>query len=497
MNARVIVETEPSVPATMSPSAVFLKRIPLDFAREHLVLGIGVDEEGCERLLVPNTGVPPAIVHNVGVRLGVQCRPLEADAEQLAERIDALIEERLSTDPTDTLEESDELDTLEVMAQDEHDLLRTSGRSPIAKLLSSLLLQGVRTTASDLHIQPGAHGAEVRFRVDGLLVSSRELSTDDAEAVVARVKVLAGLDVTERRVPQDGRSAVTVGGKDIDLRISTIPTAHGERLVIRLLDKRSLEFFELTKLGMPGDIQERFAACCAKPSGMVLVCGPTGSGKTTTLYSVLRRVSRPGVNIMTLEDPIEYELAGISQSQTNRKKGINFATGLRHILRQDPDIVMVGEIRDAETATTAVQASLTGHTVLSTLHTNNAPGAVTRLLDLGVEPYLLEATLTGVLSQRLMRRLCTACAGQRDECTACNAVGYKGRLGVYELLVMSQGICALARRGASTAHIQKQAVEEGMVPIRDAAQRLVDHGLTSREELLRVFGAPTDTSDTC
>ncbi len=488
MSEMIESKAPPRIGEDWTPSPRFLERVPLDFAREHLLLGVVGGTDGHQRLLIPEAGVSPALAHNVAVRLGVACRTEECDTERLAEWIDSIIESRNSLDVSPAGDQSPAVEADFDLLEGDRELLRSSGRSPIAKLLATLLLEGVRIYASDMHVQPSAAGAVVRFRVDGLLVSSHDLNREDADAVTARVKVLAGMDVTERRIPQDGRSAVTVGGKDVDLRISTIPTARGERLVIRLLDKRTIEFFEFTRLGMPREIQERFAACCTKPSGMVLVCGPTGSGKTTTLYSVLRRLASPGVNVMTLEDPIEYELDGISQSQTNRKKGITFSTGLRHILRQDPDIVMVGEIRDAETAVTAVQASLTGHTVLSTLHTNDAPGAVTRLLDLGLEPYLLNATLTCVLSQRLLRRVCGLCQGHADGCAQCGQRRYAGRVGVYELLVMSSGIGALLNEGASTSAIRQQATTEGMIGIRDAAERLAHSGVTTTEEVHRVFG---------
>ncbi|MBL0922078.1 MAG: type II/IV secretion system protein, partial [Phycisphaerales bacterium] len=344
---------------------------------------------------------------------------------------------------------------------------------------------GSAHSSSDSAANPVADASVVvRYRVDGALIEAHRLPRRLLDPIVGRVKVMAQMDIAERRLPQDGRAAVTIGGQEIDLRVSSLPTAQGERLVIRLLDKRRTELFDLERLGMPPEARRRFAALCERPHGMILVTGPTGSGKTTTLYSALLRLNRSELNIMTLEDPIEYELPGISQSQINPRKGVTFGSGLRHVLRQDPDVIMVGEIRDAETAKIAVQSALTGHLVFSTLHTNSAASAVTRLVDLGVEPYLINAALTATLAQRLVRTLCADCRGAG--CAECSGKGFRGRLGLYELLVMDARLRELVAGGASASALHEAAVRAGMQTLREGGLAAVANGLTTRSEVDRV-----------
>jgi general secretion pathway protein E len=311
-------------------------------------------------------------------------------------------------------------------------------------------------------------------------------------ALISRLKIMAELDIAEKRLPQDGRISLRIGGRAIDVRVSTLPSAHGERAVLRLLDKGEARF-TLESLGMSGDTLAKFKRLTQQPHGIVLVTGPTGSGKTTTLYAGLGQVDTSTTNVLTVEDPVEYELPGIGQTQVNPKIELTFARALRAILRQDPDVIMIGEIRDFETAQIAIQASLTGHLVLATLHTNDAPSAVTRLTDMGVEPFLLSSSLLGVLAQRLVRKLCTACRKPDDKgrwhpvgCAACGNTGYKGRTGIYELMVADTSVQSLIHSRAAESQLFVAAEKAGMRTMREDGERLVAEGVTSLEELLRV-----------
>ena len=363
------------------------------------------------------------------------------------------------------------------------DLLETSDDAPIIRMLNALLTQAARDGASDIHIEPYERHSSVRFRVDGSLREVVQPNRALHAALISRLKIMADLDIAERRLPQDGRISLRIGTRAVDVRVSTLPSAHGERAVLRLLDKSGGKL-SLEGLGMQGDVLARFQKLIEQPHGIVLVTGPTGSGKTTTLYAALSRLDASRSNIMTVEDPIEYELAGVGQTQVNAKIELTFAKALRAILRQDPDVIMIGEIRDFETAQIAIQASLTGHLVLATLHTNDATSAVTRLTDMGVEPFLLSSSLLGVLAQRLVRKLCVSCHGAG--CTACGQTGYAGRSGVFELLVTDDAIRAQIHNRASEANIRAAALASGMTLMRDDGERLVQLGVTSREELVRV-----------
>ena len=363
------------------------------------------------------------------------------------------------------------------------DLLESAGDAPIIRMLNALLTQAARDGASDIHIEPYERHSSVRFRVDGTLREVVQPNRALHAALISRLKIMAQLDISERRLPQDGRISLRIGTRAMDVRVSTLPSAHGERAVLRLLDK-SQGALNLESVGMQGDILQRMEALIAQPHGIILVTGPTGSGKTTTLYAALSRLDAGSSNIMTVEDPIEYELAGVGQTQVNSKIDLTFAKALRAILRQDPDVIMIGEIRDFETAHIAIQASLTGHLVLATLHTNDAASAVTRLIDMGVEPFLLSSSLLGVLAQRLVRKLCMHCHGAG--CTECSQTGYQGRTGIFELLVTDDNQRALIHRRASDAEVRQAAMDAGMVLMRDDGARLVQAGVTSPEELLRV-----------
>jgi len=430
------------------------------------------------------------------VRLGRRCTTRIADAEVVARHVDALYEGARRDGRAGGVGDDDvagepgrrnaELDHL--LRDADRDLLNTQGKGKVIKLVDALLFEALGRSASDLHVQPLADRTLVRYRVDGVLHDMRELGADLAATVVSRIKVMGRMDIAERRIPQDGRATVKIGQRPIDLRISTLPTSYGERAVLRLLDN-SQQLCEFESLGMPDRIARPYLERAGRTNGIILVTGPTGSGKTTTLYSTLRRIGSSAVNVMTIEDPIEYELStvglAVSQAQVNARKGVTFATGLRHILRQDPDIVMVGEIRDEETARTAIQSSLTGHLVLSSLHTNDAASAVSRLLDLGIEPFLVSASLSAVLAQRLVRVVHAECGGRG--CEACLGTGLRGRTGVFELLVVDDALRALVNDRAGAATLRSHAAAAGMTTLIEEGERLVEAGRTTAAEVQRVL----------
>ena len=363
------------------------------------------------------------------------------------------------------------------------DLLEMADDAPIIRMLNALLTQAARDGASDIHIEPYEQHSSVRFRIDGTLREVVQPHRGLHAALISRLKIMAELDIAEKRLPQDGRISLRIGTRAVDVRVSTLPSAHGERAVLRLLDK-SGQRLRLHDVGMQGATLSRFQALVQQPHGLVLVTGPTGSGKTTTLYAALAELDATRSNIMTVEDPIEYELPGIGQTQVNPRIELDFARALRAILRQDPDIIMIGEIRDFDTAQIAIQASLTGHLVLATLHTNDAASAVTRLTDMGIEPFLLSSSLLGVLAQRLVRKLCRHCQGQG--CNECGQSGYSGRTGIFELLATDERIRGLIHEGAAEADIRSAALQAGMTLMRDDGQRLVQAGITNLPELVRV-----------
>jgi len=387
------------------------------------------------------------------------------------------------------------------------DLLETENDAPIIKLINALLSEAVKMQASDVHIEPFEQDLLVRVRVDGVLRELLRPNRKLAPLLVSRLKVMAKLDIAEKRVPQDGRIALKIGGRPVDVRVSSLPSKHGERIVLRLLDKQAGRL-DLSSLGMPKTVLTQLEGILKKPHGILLVTGPTGSGKTTTLYAGLSILNDETRNILTVEDPIEYDINGIGQTQVNTKADMSFAKGLRAILRQDPDVVMVGEIRDLETAQIAVQASLTGHLVLSTLHTNTAVGAISRLTDMKVEPFLFASSLLGVLAQRLVRQLCKHCKQEHDAssadkkqlglkesaqvstwqaigCSHCNNTGYTGRTGIYELLVVDESLREMIHNRATEPEIVKQ-IRKHTPSMRDNGYALVTQGITTLEEVLRV-----------
>ena len=363
------------------------------------------------------------------------------------------------------------------------DLLENQDDAPIIRMLNALLTQAARDGASDIHIEPYERTSSVRFRVDGTLREVVQPNRALHAALISRLKIMAELDIAEKRLPQDGRISLRIGTRAMDVRVSTLPSAHGERAVLRLLDK-SAGKLTLGAVGMQGNVLSEFEHLITQPHGIILVTGPTGSGKTTTLYAALSKLDAASTNIMTVEDPIEYELGGVGQTQVNAKIDLTFAKALRAILRQDPDVIMIGEIRDFETAQIAIQASLTGHLVLATLHTNDASSAVTRLTDMGVEPFLLSSSLLGVLAQRLVRRYCSLCHGKG--CDACGHTGYQGRTGIFELLQVDDNMRALIHNKSAEANIRSAALAGGMQLMKTDGERLVQSGITSLEEVVRV-----------
>ncbi|MEO7243314.1 MAG: ATPase, T2SS/T4P/T4SS family [Variovorax sp.] len=405
--------------------------------------------------------------------------------EQLAQRISAVYAQGESNAAAVVSEVQGAADLTRMMQElpAVEDLLESAGDAPIIRMLNALLTQAARDGASDIHIEPYERTSSVRFRIDGTLRDVVQPNRALHAALISRLKIMADLDIAEKRLPQDGRISLRIGTRAVDVRVSTLPSAHGERAVLRLLDKSESKL-TLEAVGMQGETLSRFERLIGQPHGIVLVTGPTGSGKTTTLYAALGRLDYSRSNIMTVEDPIEYELPGVGQTQVNARIDLTFAKALRAILRQDPDVIMIGEIRDYETAQIAIQASLTGHLVLATLHTNDAVSAVTRLTDMGVEPFLLSSSLLGVLAQRLVRKVCTHCQGAG--CSQCGETGYQGRTGIFELLVADDAVRALVHNRGAESDLLAAAKQGGLRVMREDGERLVQSGITSQAELVRV-----------
>jgi general secretion pathway protein E len=484
--------------------------LPYAFARAGGLIAARRNEGAIELWVRP--GVTALALAEARRTLGGPVRPKLISTEQFERQL-ALAYSREGTQAAslfDDLNETIDLRNLADELPQTTDLLESEDDAPLIRFINILLTQALRERASDIHIEVFEAASAVRFRIDGVLRDVLAPPRALHAAIVSRVKVMASLDIAERRLPQDGRITLRLAGRSVDVRVSTLPTGHGERVVMRLLDKQAGRL-DFESLGMSARDRDRVGALIAQPHGIVLVTGPTGSGKTTTLYAALSRIDSARLNIMTVEDPIEYDLEGVGQTQVNPGIDMTFARALRAILRQDPDVVMIGEIRDLETARIAVQASLTGHLVLATLHTNDAIGAVTRLIDMGIEPFLLSSSLLGVLAQRLVRRLCPACRtvgeptaaerallppdwgnrfmGHAVGCEACGHSGYRGRTGIYELLVVDDATRALVHGGESERALRTQAHEEGLAGLREDGLRWVAAGETTLEEVLRVTRA--------
>jgi len=420
------------------------------------------------------------------------------------------LEIRTDTELSDIEQEQEEIGEEEISLSDflhtASDLLTSEESAPVIKFVNSLFYQAVKQRASDIHIEVHEYKGEVRFRVDGALVKHTDIEKRVANLIISRIKVISNLDIAEKRVPQDGRTHVKIAGKTLDIRVSVLPTYFGERVVMRIL-MQSEDIPHLEELGFDHALTEQLDELLQHSHGIILVTGPTGSGKSTTLHACLQQVAKPDINIITVEDPVEYKADNINQIQTNAKAGLTFASGLRSILRQDPDVVMVGEIRDSETAEIAIQAALTGHLVFSTLHTNNATASITRLVDMGIEQFLISSSLLGVLAQRLVRKLCNECKEAvplSDEhakefglargstvyeergCPACNYTGYAGRRAIGEFFELSEELIIMLKERVSDHTLRGKAIELGMVPLSAQLKRLLMDGTTSLHEIIRV-----------
>lgn len=486
--------------------------IPGDLATKHCALPLA--RRG--RKLVVALASPHNLVamQDISFITGLEVEPVLASETSIRELIDRKYDV-IHTDIDNTLDNvADDIDVDGVEQQaDEPEAVDASAanEAPIVRLVNQIFLAAARRGASDIHLEPYEKRFRVRFRIDGQLMEVMSPPSRLRGAIVSRLKVMASLDIAERRVPQDGRIKIKVGKKSIDVRIATLPTVYGEKLVMRLLDRANLTV-DLTRAGFQQSALDTFMHWIRQPYGMVLVTGPTGSGKTTTLYSALTLLNQPDVNIMTAEDPVEYNLDGINQVNINEEVGLTFAAALRSFLRQDPNIVMIGEIRDMETGSIATKAALTGHLLLSTLHTNDAPSTVTRLMDMGIEPFLVASSLNVIVAQRLVRRICQSCkepvqldpemlrqlGGDPDGdrvayrgkgCTTCNGSGYKGRVGLFEVLANSPALRELILERRSVSAIRKQAVDEGMITLRADGLLKLKAGLTTAEELLKETAA--------
>jgi len=491
--------------ADRKASSEFVQKIPIGFARRFGLLGLD-SRDGHLPVAFSDIRHWPQI-GILSKLLGKPIEPILLPRPQVLAAINAAYQSaggaahRLLEDLSNGAEISEALSG--------EDLLDLAAKAPVIKLVSLMLFEAIKRRASDLHVQPYEDRLVIRLRVDGVLYDVFSPPKGLQDEIVSRIKVMGGMNIAERRLAQDGRATVQMGDRLVDLRIASLPTSFGERIVVRLLDK-SLRQYRLTELGMSQRVFERFGRLIRLDHGIILVTGPTGSGKTTTLYAALRELNSSQLNVLTLEDPIEYRLEGISQTQVSDKKGMTFASGLRHVLRQDPDVIMVGEIRDPQTAHMAIQSALTGHLVFSTLHTNDAAGAVARMLDLEVEPYLLASSLLGVLAQRLVRRVCPHCRreallddAQRrlwngrqppavlcvgQGCPQCLGSGYHERLGIFELLVVSEQIRELILKRSKASSIKAAALTEGLLTLNRDGLDKVATGITTLDEVARVAG---------
>lgn len=495
-----------------------LKEAPYDIPKELIELidpplarmhGV-VPLEGNERqvLIASTNPFSPGIVDDVAFAVNRDVRMVLLDPKVVDELLDVYYRPK-NVDYTGILEEIDLTDVAGDADLTPDDLLGMAGETPIIRFVNLVLAQAIKDKASDIHFEPFEKEFKIRYRIDGALYEMSPPPRELAVPIISRVKVLGDLNIAERRVPQDGKVRLVVAGRHVDLRVSTLPTQFGESVVLRVLDQGATQL-ELDSLGMPEDVLHSVEKSIARPNGIFISTGPTGSGKTTTLYSCLKRLNTVGSKLMTAEDPIEYEIDGIMQVGINSHIGLTFASALKSFLRQDPDIIMVGEIRDMDTAQIAIQASLTGHLVLTTLHTNDAAGAVTRLMDMGIEPFLISSSLEAVLAQRLLRKICPQCrkaylpdnallqqlrldAGilqqkeffQGSGCDACANTGYSGRLGIFEMLSITESVREMISEGKPAAAIRERAMNEGMRTLREDGLRNIFTGVTTVEEVIR------------
>jgi general secretion pathway protein E len=481
-----------------------VKNLSPKYLRQYTVCPVSV--EGGVLTVATAEPLNPVIVDDLRQATGLDVRLVVSSPEAILEAIDRTYEgvntplQRI----VDGMEDERALDGEE----DVNHLRDMAFEAPVIRLVNLLIENAIAAEASDIHIEPFEDTLRVRYRLDGILFDQESPPRRLRDAVTSRIKLMAEMNIAERRLPQDGRIRVSLQGRRVDIRVSTIPTVHGESIVMRLLDRQSV-FLPLERLGFAAETLAHFENLITRPHGVFLVTGPTGSGKTTTLYGALDKINSPDRKIITIEDPVEYQLKGINQIPVKPKIGLTFANGLRHIVRQDPDVILVGEIRDLETVEIAIQASLTGHLVFSTLHTNDAPGAIPRLQDMGAEPYLIASVLEGVLAQRLVRRVCPACRvpdtppladlqalgvtaspdlrlSRGKGCEECRGTGYRGRTGIYELFPITEDVRSLILRRASSREIRRQAIQEGMVTLRLDGWAKTVQGVTTIEEVLRV-----------
>jgi general secretion pathway protein E len=501
--------------------AEFIEAIPATYAQHHYLIGIKSGDEDSELTVVLSKPLDSNALDNVSKMTGMAVKPAISTRTTITAVIDVAYEQR-STVIEEVAEELDSqnLDQLVNEVTTSDDLLDVVNRPPVIRLVNDILFRALQLRASDIHVHPYEAKIQIRYRIDGILYDVLSLNRNVLPLIISRIKVMAGMDIAERRLPQDGRCSVRLGHCEVDLRISTVPTSYGERSVLRILDK-STGLFALDELGLWEDDLKKFDTLLNRSHGVIFVTGPTGSGKSTTLYACLNRINSAEKNVITIEDPIEYQLEGISQIQVASKKGMTFATSLRHVLRQDPDVIMIGEVRDIETARMAIQSSLTGHLVFSTLHTNDSAGAVSRLLDLGVEPYLASSSLIAIMAQRLIRKVCPDCrqayeptARELKElgldssdaglsglgegggrffvgagCDRCFETGYRGRTGVYELMLIDEEVQDLIYKRESAGVVKKSALNAGLQTLRMDGTRKVLAGVTTIAEVLRVTQA--------
>jgi general secretion pathway protein E len=488
------------------PSALpVLKNLSAKYLRTYAVCPVSV--EGSLMTVATSDPRNPLVIDDLRQTTGLSVKLVVSSPEAITEAIDRTYDGANAT-ALQRIVEGMEEERGPDGDEDVSHLRDMAFEAPVVRLVNLLVENAITAEASDIHIEPFEDTLRIRYRIDGILYDQEAPPRRLQAAVTSRIKIMAEMNIAERRLPQDGRIRVNLHGTRVDIRVSTIPTVHGESIVMRLLQRSSV-FLPLDRLGFPEDTLKRFDALIKRPHGIVLVTGPTGSGKTTTLYAALDKINSPERKIITVEDPVEYQLKGVNQIAVKPKIGLSFATGLRHIVRQDPDVILVGEIRDLETAEIAIQASLTGHLVFSTLHTNDAPAAITRLQDMGVEPYLVASVLEGVLAQRLVRRICAACrvpdtpsAADLDAlgvtaapgtrlfrgkgCEECRGTGYRGRMGIYELFPITEDARSLILRRAPSRDIRQHAVVAGMVTLRADGWRRAREGLTTVDEVLRV-----------
>lgn len=491
-----------------------IELIPRSVAEKYSLIPFAISPDKKEISVAFADPLDLAAVEFVEVKSGKIVKPYISTSEEIIKTIGERYSQNLTTEVSAALKEIDTLKrstTIEVPGEG-----KVMRKEPIAEIVTTILQFAITYRASDVHIEPEEDKTRVRYRIDGILHEKLVLSKTVHEALVARIKVLSDLKIDEKRLPQDGRFSFKANDQEVDLRVSTLPTVHGEKVVMRLL-KKSGGVPTLTELGLRGRALKNLQDAILRPHGIILICGPTGSGKTTTLYSILSKINTAKVNIVTLEDPVEYQIAGVNQVQINPSAGLTFASGLRSFLRQDPNIIMVGEIRDRETTDLAIQASLTGHLVFSTIHTKSASQAMPRMIDMGAEPFLLASTLTAIVAQRICRRICPSCRetfepapevladiktilgnllstktnekillSRGKGCPECNNTGYFGRLGIFEVLPVTEKIARLVIEESAALDIEKAALEEGMVTLKQDGYLKVVEGLTSLEEVLRV-----------